>query len=119
MKPETLTIGGKKYAVIPLEEYERLADKADAEADVRLYDAAKAAEEEAFPAEFVNRLLDGKVNKLKIWREYRGLTQQQLADQAGLKKGYISQLETGRRTGTTRTLKKIADVLGADLEDVI
>ncbi len=50
-------------------------------ADVRDYDAAVeriAAGEELVPAEVVYALLDGG-NPIRVWREYRGLNQVQLA----------------------------------------
>jgi transcriptional regulator with XRE-family HTH domain len=42
-----------------------------------------------------------------------------LAAQAGIGKGYLSQIENGERTGTIETLKKLAAALGADLEDIV
>lgn len=53
------------------------------------------------------------VHPVKAWREHRGLTVQQLASAAGLSKPFVSQIETGHRVGTTATLKKLAQALGA------
>jgi hypothetical protein len=51
-------------------------------AGVRACDEAKrrlaAGEDELIPAEFVNRMIDGE-NKVRVWREYRGLTIKALA----------------------------------------
>ncbi|MDO8752555.1 MAG: helix-turn-helix transcriptional regulator, partial [Anaerolineales bacterium] len=57
-------------------------------------------------------------NPIKVWREYRGLTQQQLADKVKISKPYISQIETGKRTGTTEILSAIAKVLDVSLDEV-
>lgn len=40
---------------------------------------------------------------LAAWREYRGLTQQDVAEEAGVKKSAVSELENGkpRKDGTT------------------
>jgi predicted transcriptional regulator len=68
--------------------------------DVRDYDTVKAAlehgEEELIPSEVVYAIPDGE-NPIKVWREYRGLTQQALAGQARISLPYLSQLETGKR----------------------
>jgi DNA-binding XRE family transcriptional regulator len=68
-------------------------------------------------AEVVNAILEGK-NPIKVWREYRNLTQQQLADLIGISKPYLSQLETGKRTGTTHVLSVIAKALDVSLEQI-
>jgi len=73
--------------------------------------------QESVPAELVDRLL-ARENPVKVWREYRGLTQRALAAQAGLNFSYLSQIETGARKGTTATMKKIAEALGIDLDDL-
>ncbi|HET9589492.1 MAG TPA: helix-turn-helix transcriptional regulator [Anaerolineales bacterium] len=89
--------------------------------DIRDYDAAKAAlekgEDELIPSEVVFAILDGK-NPVKVWREYRRLTQQQLADTAGISKPYLSQIETGKRTGTPEVLSAIARALNISLDEI-
>ena len=74
-------------------------------------------DEELIPAEVVNAVLDGK-NPVKVWREYRGLTQQQLANLVGISKPYLSQIETGKRRGTTDVLSSITKALDVSLEQV-
>ncbi len=115
--------GGKpEWAVLPYEEYLTLLEQAEMLEDIRDYDAAKAAlengEDELIPSEVVYTILDGE-NPIKVWREYRGLTQQQLADKAGISKPYLSQIETGKRTGTTEILSAIAKALDVSLDEVI
>ena len=90
--------------------------------DIRDYDAAKAelerGEDELIPADVVFAILDGE-NPVKVWREFRGLTQQQLADAAGISKPYLSQIETGKRKGSTDILSALAKALNVTLEEVI
>lgn len=94
-----------------------------ADLEEMLEDAAASAafhvtrNQETVPAEIVDRLLAGD-SPVKVWREYRGLTQRALATQAGLNFTYLSQLETGARKGTTATMKKLAEALGVDLDDL-
>lgn len=67
--------------------------------DIQDYDRAKAAlgagREEIIPAEVVFALVEGE-NPVKVWREYRQLTQQQLADAAGIRVPFLSQIESGK-----------------------
>jgi DNA-binding XRE family transcriptional regulator len=113
--------GKPEWAVLPYEEYLKLIEQAELLEDIRDFDeinaAIKRGEEELIPAEVVNAILDGK-SPIKVWREYRGLTQQQLADMVGISKPYLSQLETGKRTGTTEVLSAIAEALNVSLEQV-
>ena len=113
--------GKPEWAVLPYEEYLKLIEQAELLEDIRDFDeinaAIKRGEEELIPAEVVNAILDGK-SPIKVWREYRGLTQQQLAEMVGISKPYLSQLETGKRTGTTEVLSTIAETLNVSLEQV-
>lgn len=90
-------------------------------ADVRAFDEATrrlaSGEDELVPAEMVNRILDGE-NALRVWREYRGLTVKQLADQAGVSAPFVSQIETGQRDGSVETMRKLAGVLKISLDDL-
>jgi len=52
-----------------------------------------------------------KSNYIKEWRTARGLNQEQLAEKAGLSKGYVSDLERGNKPYNQRVLESIADVL--------
>ena len=112
--------GQPAYAVIPWRLYKRLSDL-DSDLDLsdeELYDSAKSADEESFPIDVVDRLLAGE-NAVKVYRVHRGITQKQLAQEVGINTVYLSQIETGRRTGSTQTLAKLAKSLNVDLGDLI
>ena len=47
------------------------------------------------------------------------MTQDRLAQTAGVRRAYIAQLESGRRRGSTKVLADIARALGVDIEDLI
>jgi transcriptional regulator with XRE-family HTH domain len=53
-----------------------------------------------------------------VFREHRGITQTQLAESAGLRQAYVSQIEAGSRVGTIDVFKRIAEALRVDLEDL-
>lgn len=108
-----------RWAVVPYEEYLDLVERADMLQEIQDYDNVKAAlargDEELIPVEVIDNLLDGG-NAIKVWREYRGLSQQALSEKAEISTPYLSQLETGRRKGSMAVLKKIADGLNISIE---
>jgi DNA-binding XRE family transcriptional regulator len=114
--------GQPEWAVLPYEEYQRLVEEAEMLQDIRDYDevtlAIASGAEELIPSEVTYALLDGE-NPIRVWREYRGLTQQQVAAEAGISKPYLSQLESGQRKGTTDVLAGIAKALNVSLDDLV
>jgi DNA-binding XRE family transcriptional regulator len=113
--------GNPEWAVIPYKEYVRLVAEAEMLQDVRDYDSALEAieqGEETIPSTILYTILDG-ANPIRVWREYRGLTQQQLSEAAGISKPYLSQIESGKRTGTTEVLSAIATALNLTLDDIV
>jgi DNA-binding XRE family transcriptional regulator len=113
--------GRPEYAVLPYDLYAQLVEDADMLQAIRDYDEAKlslADGEELIPARIPYAIMDGE-NPIKVWREYRGLTQQDLAQAAGISASYLSQIETGKREGTTAVLQAIARALNLTLDDVV
>ena len=113
--------GQPEWAVIPYEEYQRLVAEAEMLQDIRDYDEVKLAlaneNEELIPSEVTYALLNEE-NPIRVWREYRGLTQQQVADEARISKPYLSQLESGQRKGTAEVLAAVARALNVSLDVV-
>lgn len=114
--------GNPEWAVIPYKEYLRLVAEAEMLQDVRDYDSVLEAVdnggEEIIPAKVVYAILDGE-NPIRVWRAYRQLTQKQLAEMAGISTPYLSQLESGKRTGTRDVLAAIANALDLSLDDIV
>jgi len=114
--------GKPEWAVIPYELYLQLAEELEMLQDIGDYDAVRMkierGEEELIPSDVVYAIMDGE-NPIKVWREYRRLTQQQLAQAAGISTPYLSQLETGKRTGATEVLTAIAKVLKVSLDEIV
>jgi DNA-binding XRE family transcriptional regulator len=113
--------GKPEYAVLPYPEYLLLLEKAEMLEDIHSYDEAKKAissgDEELIPASVVNVLTDGE-NPIKVWREYRGFTQQEFAEQIGISVPYVSQLETNKRTPSIDVIKRMAAILKVDIDDL-
>ncbi len=110
--------GQPEYAVLPFAEFERLRILAEDMEDIRAFDTAMADDAETVPHEVVLRLVAGE-SPLRVWREYRGLTQASLAEQAKLDKTYLSQIETGRKRGSVEVLRRLADALSVDMDDLV
>ena len=90
--------------------------------DIRDYDAIKAdlgnGAEELLPAEVIHAILDGG-NAIRVWREHRCQSQQDLARNAGISVPYLSQLESGRRKGSLAVISAVARVLEVPLESLL
>lgn len=52
---------------------------------------------------------------VRVWREHRGITQDELARRVSLSKSFLSEIENGKKTGSIKTLRAIAEALGIDL----
>lgn len=115
--------GKPEYAVVPIELYHTLLEKAEVSEDILAADAAMRelteGKDELIPGDVASRLLSGDVHPLRVWREYRGLTQEALAEQAGVGKSYISQIEAGKKTGSARVLQALAKALRVDMDELI
>jgi DNA-binding XRE family transcriptional regulator len=121
MRIETITRKGKEFAVIPVEDLQKLMDDAEMLADVKAYDAAKArledGDDELVPLEITERRLRGET-PLHIWREYRKLTQQQLAKKSKISRALIAAIETNRKAGSVSTWKKLGAALNVSWEQL-
>ena len=53
--------------------------------------------------------------KIQKYRMDKGLTQERLAEEVDLSPGYVSEIETGKKRASMKTLEKIAAVLGVPL----
>jgi len=122
MRVQIINKDGKpEWAVIPFQAYKRLVEDAEMLQDIRDYDEAKKGIEEGeelVPSEVVYAILEG-VNPIRVWREYRGLTQHQLAEAAGISVPYLSQLESGKRKGSAEVLAALARALDLKLDDIV
>jgi DNA-binding transcriptional regulator YiaG len=115
---------GEELAVLPRNEYERLKALAMSEdvgtaRIVRKTKAAVAAGREILlPKKVVDRLAAGE-NPIRVLREWRDMTQTYISFRTDISQGHLSDIESGRRTGTPAALRKIADVLKVPLDLLI
>jgi DNA-binding XRE family transcriptional regulator len=111
---QKLTIEGKNYVLLSEEDYEDLIDSLQAEAIMARINAG----EETWPLELVEARANGE-NSVRVFRKYRGMTMTALAEAAGISQPYLSDIETGKKTGSVDVLKKIAVALKVDLDDLV
>jgi DNA-binding XRE family transcriptional regulator len=119
MRVETITRKGKEFAVIPVAALQKLMEDAEMLADVKAYDAAKArledGSDELIPLEITERRLKGEP-ALRVWREHRRFTQEQLAKKARVSRALIAAIETKRKSGSVSTWKKLGAALDVGWE---
>lgn len=111
-----------EMVTIPRAEYERLLDAAEDLADIAAIERIKAdiaaGREELIPSELVDRMLDGE-SPLRVYREYRGLTQTALAEAASVNRVQIADIEARRKSGSIDTVRKLAEALHVTIDDLV
>ncbi len=94
------------FAVIPWDEYQALLEANGKEADVY------------FPHEVVKANARGS-SLIKAWREYKGMTQKELAQKIGIKQPALARMEKQGVTPRRGSLVKLAKALGIVPEQLI
>ncbi len=116
------TPSGEELVVLSRADYEALLKRADHDAedadDVAIYDARKAELAMGgvvLPEAVSTALLRGE-SRLKAIRNWRDMTQLHVSMRTDIGQGYLSDLESGRRSGTPETITKLAKVLNVPTE---
>ena len=116
------TPGGEELVVLSRADYDALLTRSDYDAededDIAIYDARKAelaAGSVALPPEVSAAILRGE-SRLRAIRGWRDETQLHLASKTGIGQGYLSDLESGRRIGTSETIAKLAEALDVPVD---
>ena len=108
MTVQTLTISGKRFALLPLRDFEALQRRAAAQKLPRLPDPLANGN---YPAVQTVRAIYAR--RLIQERESVGLSQSELARRAGVRPETINRLEKGKHSPDTSTLAKITKALRA------
>lgn len=107
-----------EYAVVPFSEFEKMRRLAEAIGDIQACDAALADSGESVPHSVMERLVEGE-SPLRVRREHRSLSQSALATRARLDNTYLSQLESGRKSGSIAVLRRLANALSVEVDELI
>ena len=111
---QRLELAGTRYVVLPEADYERLCEAAGEVVldDDQLPPLPEPDKQGRFPAiEFARASL---ARNLIRDRKSVGLTQQRLADLAGVRQETIARLETGRHTASVATVEKLDKAIDAE-----
>jgi DNA-binding XRE family transcriptional regulator len=122
-KPQIIkTETGEELIVLSRRDYDAMRarlgdDDAEDRMTARIIRESKASGGVAAPLSVWDEIevASSPIGPLRKWRK---LTQEELAAKAGISQGYLSELETGRKTGDLATLHKVAAALGVGLADV-
>ncbi len=57
--------------------------------------------------------------RLRIQRQDRGLSQEELADRAGLHRTYVGSVERAERNISIDSMERLAEALGLDVSDLL
>ncbi len=96
MKYDLLHIQGQPYVLVPLHDYRSLVS---------------SSEGDSLPDEVLDALTARQDNPIKILRKYRGMTQAELAEAASISRPYLTEIETGKKDGSIRAMRSLADAL--------
>ncbi len=108
---------GKKY-----EDHVKSLERENDELRENLLDLMafqKTRKEETYPSELAHKLIVSGDHPLKIFREYRNLSQIVLAEKSGVSQAIISGIENKKRNGTVENFKSLANVLGVDIDSLV
>ena len=126
-KSQIIHTDGEDLVVIARSDYEALLARAgDAASEdamtARIVEATDAkiarGEDIALPAAVWTAIENGE-HPIRAIRKHRSLTQIDVAQQAGLRQGYIADIEAGKKTGSATSLKAIAAALGVPLDVIV
>jgi DNA-binding XRE family transcriptional regulator len=114
-EPQFIDAGrGETLVVLSLETYEGLVGGSKSSRGGKPRSKSPGAK---VRADVASRLNDG-ASPVKVWREYRSLKSKDLAATVGISAGYLSQIESGSRTGTVKVIAAIADALDVSSDDL-
>lgn len=106
------------YVKIPESDFNALLEAIEDGMDLADLREAREDNQEAFPLDLFESIDNGE-NPMRAFRQYRGMTQAELASLAGIKQNMISSIENGTRDGTITVLVKIANALNVDIDMLV
>jgi len=103
--------GKPVFYLVPAATWERVREAIeDAEDAIEYEQAVEADDGLRFPLAVAAALAEG-THAVRAFREYRGMTQEQLAQASGLSKPFLSQIEGRLRTPSLAALRRLGAAL--------
>src|ERR1700736_3031365 len=110
---------GDDIVILSRKEYDRLLVAANEDVtDAAVAKKAIARNEETLSEAELDELLAART-PLAFWRKKRGLTQTELATAAGIAQGFLSEIESGFKTGDVTVLQRIVIALEISLLELV
>ena len=109
---------GDDIVILSRKEYDRLLAANEDKTDAAVAKKVMARNEETLSEAEIDELLAVRT-PLVFWRKKRGLTQTDLAKAAGIAQGFLSEIESGLKTGDVTVLQRIAIALEVSLLDLV
>jgi transcriptional regulator with XRE-family HTH domain len=113
--------------VLTKADYDALVERGEDAEDKAALAAARAREEalgedtaraDYLPLALIKRRLAGE-HPVRIWREHRGMTGNDLAMAAGVQPGYLSEIENRKKPGSLDAVLRLARILKVAVEDLV
>ncbi len=99
MNYDLLHIQGQPFVLVPLHAYRTMNSNNEA----------------ALPDHVMDALAARQNHPVKILRKFYGMTQEELAEKAKMSRSYLTEIETGSKEGSLKTIKALAGVFGVEL----
>jgi ribosome-binding protein aMBF1 (putative translation factor) len=93
--------GRPAFVLVPAADFERIRPLLE-----------QRAVRDAIPQAVVEAHVLRDLPLVRAWREHLGLTQQQVADRAGMKQPALARIEQGESTPRAITLQRLAEAMG-------
>lgn len=101
MQYDLLHIQGKPFVLVPLHDYRSMS--------------AESLQSSALPDHIKDALAARTEHPVKTLRKFYGLTQDELAGRSNISRSYLTEIETGSKEGSLKTMKALAEALDVDL----
>jgi DNA-binding Xre family transcriptional regulator len=81
-------------------------------------ESAKSGVDNGLPATLYRRMRAGE-HPVRVWRTYRKLGLNALAEKASVARSYLSEIESGKKPGSAVALQRIAQALDVEMDELM
>lgn len=113
--------GKEAFVVVPVDRFRKIEAAAQKTHDFKQLSKLFQIEQDAndlIPADVIRDIAEG-IHPVRAWRNFKKLKAVELASQSGISPAYLSEIETGKKDGTFKTMAAIAICLGVKLDDLV
>jgi DNA-binding XRE family transcriptional regulator len=107
--------GVPAFVVIPFQDFVREHPQV---AKALACQKPRIPEGDAIPHEVVDLHVEKNIPLVRAWREYLGLTQNEVAARAGITQAALSQMESGEKKLRKASREKLAQAMGLNVEQL-